>query len=48
MEVGAKVRIEVSAEVRIATADEIRRTGSIAGVFRVFKVRVRSLANLKL
>jgi hypothetical protein len=42
-EVSTEVRIDVSAEVRMATAGKIRRTetGSIIGVFRGFKVRVR-------
>jgi hypothetical protein len=35
--------VRVGAEVGIATAEKIRRAGSIVRVFRRFKVRVRSL-----
>jgi hypothetical protein len=41
MEVIVEVRREVGAEVGIATAEEMRRTGSIVGVFGGFKVGIR-------
>jgi hypothetical protein len=40
--VGAEAGIEVGAEAGMATAEEIRRTGSIIGVFERFKVKVGS------
>jgi hypothetical protein len=40
--VGAEVEMEVSVEARMATAEKIRRTGSIVRVFEKFKVKVGS------
>jgi hypothetical protein len=40
MAVSAEAEMNVSAEAGMAAAEEIRRTGSIVGVFRRFKVEV--------